>query len=62
MKVIIPEVNFNEEFNGDLHFDFEVDLHDFSKVNFVLLTGNPPFFTSAIDRAENSTFKYAPKS
>ena len=60
MKVI-REINFNEEFNGDLHFDLEVDLHDFFKVNFVFLNGNP-FFTSAIDRAENSTFRYVPKS
>ena len=40
MKVI-PEVNFNEEFNGDLHFDLEVDLHGFLKVNFIFLNGNP---------------------
>ena len=31
----IPKVNFNEEFNGDLHFDLEVELHGFFKVNFV---------------------------
>ena len=31
-KLVISEVNFNEEFNGDLHFDLEVDLHGFSKV------------------------------
>ena len=31
---VIPEVKFNEEFNGDLHFDLEVDLHGFLKVNF----------------------------
>ena len=30
-----PEVNFNKELNGDLHFDFEVDLHGFLKVEFV---------------------------
>ena len=42
MKVI-PEVNFNEEFNGDLYFDPEVDLHGFLKVNFVSLNGNPLF-------------------
>ena len=60
MKVI-PEVNFNEEFNGDLHFELEVNLHGFLKVNFVFLDGNS-FFTSAIDKAENSTFRYVPKS
>ena len=38
---VIPKVNFNEEFNGDLHFDLEVDLHGFFKVNFVFLNGNP---------------------
>ena len=37
---VIPEVNFNEEFNSDLHFDLEVDLHGFLKVNFVILNGN----------------------
>ena len=42
MKVI-PKVNFNEEFNGDLYFDLEVDLHGFFKVNFVFLNGNPLF-------------------
>ena len=61
MKVI-PGVNFNEEFNGDLHFDLEVDLHGFLKVNFVFLDINPLFYTPAIDRAENSTSKYVPKS
>ena len=40
---VIPEVNFNEEFNGDLYFDFEVDIHGFFKVNFAFLNGNPLF-------------------
>ena len=40
---VIPEVNFNEEFNGDLHFDIEVDLHGFFNVNFVFLNRNPLF-------------------
>ena len=31
----IPEVFYNGEFNGDLHFDLEVDLHGFLKVKFV---------------------------
>ena len=39
----IPEVFFNGEFNSDLHFDLEVDLHGFLKVNFVYLNGNPLF-------------------
>ena len=39
----IPEVFFNEEFNGDLHFDLEVDLHGFLKVKFVFFNGNPLF-------------------
>ena len=43
MKVI-PEINFNEEFNGDLNFDLEVDLHDFFKVNFVFLIEAPFFY------------------
>ena len=59
---VIPEVNFNEEFNGDLHFDLEVDLHSFLKVKFVFLKWKSPFFASAIDRAKNTTFKYVPKS
>ena len=58
---VSPKVNFNEEFNGDLHFDLEVDLHGFFIVNFVF-SMETPFFTSAIDRAENATFKYLPKS
>ena len=35
---VIPEVNFNEEFNGDLHFNLEVDLHLFveSLPNFII--------------------------
>ena len=41
---VIPEVNFNEGFNGDLHYDLGVDLHGFLKVNFVLLNGNPLFY------------------
>ena len=41
---IIPEVNFNDEFNGDLHFDLEIDLHGLFKVNFVLLNENPLFY------------------
>ena len=40
---VIPVVNFNEEFNGDLHFDLAVDLHVFLKVNFVFLNRNPLF-------------------
>ena len=40
---VIPEVNFNEELNGNLHFDLEVDLHGFLKVNFVFLNRNPLF-------------------
>ena len=40
---VIPEVNFNEEFNGDFHFDLEVYLHGFFKVNFVFLKWKPPF-------------------
>ena len=40
---VIHEVNFNEEFNGDIHFDLEVDLHGFFKINFVFFTGNPLF-------------------
>ena len=40
---VIPELNFNEEYNGDLHFDLEVDLHGFLKVNFVFFNGNPFF-------------------
>ena len=58
---VIPGINFNEEFNGDLHFDLEVDLHGFFKGNFVFST-ETPFFTSAIDRVENSTFRFVPKS
>ena len=58
----IPEVFFNGEFNGDLHFDLEVDIHDFLKVKFVFFKWKPPFFTSAIDIAKNTTFKYVPKS
>ena len=59
---VIPEVNFNEEFNGDLHFDLEADLHGFLKVKFVFFKWKPPFFTSAIDRAKNTTFNYVLKS
>ena len=33
--MIIPEINFNEAFNGDLHFNLEVDLQRSFKVNFV---------------------------
>ena len=40
---VIPEVNFNEEFNGDLHFHLEVDLHGFLKVKLIFLNGNPLF-------------------
>ena len=40
---VIPEVNFIVEFNGDFHFDLEVDLHGFFKVKFVFLNGNPLF-------------------
>ena len=58
----IPEVNFNEEFNDDLHFDLEVDLYGFLKVKFVFFKWKPTFITSAIDRAKNTTFKYVPKS
>ena len=41
---VIPEVNFNEEFNGDLHFDLEVDFHGFFRVNFGFLVGSPLFY------------------
>ena len=58
----IPEVFFDGEFNGGLHFELEVDFHGFLRVNFVFLVGNLLFFTFAIDRAENSTFMYVPKS
>ena len=58
----IPEVFFNGEFNDDIHFYFEVDLHGFFKVNFVFFLMETTFFTSAIDRAKNTTFKYVPKS
>ena len=40
---VFPGVNFNEEFNSDLYFDLEVDLHGFLKVNFVFLNENPIF-------------------
>ena len=33
---IISKVIFNEEFNGDLQFDVELNLQDHFKVNFVL--------------------------
>ena len=48
----IPEIFINGEFNGDLHFEIEVDLHGFLKVKFVFLKMETPFFTSAIDRAK----------
>ena len=31
----ISDVFFNREFNGDIHFDHEVDLNSFLKVKFV---------------------------
>ena len=59
---VIPEVFFNGGFNDDLHFDLEVEFHGFLKVKFVFFLMEPPLFTSAIDRAKNTTFKYVPKS
>ena len=57
MKVI-PEVNFNEEFSGDLHFDLEVDLRGFLKVNFIFLNGNPLFLhLQSIDRIPEVNFE-----
>ena len=48
---VIPEGNFNEEFNGDLHFDLEVDLQGFFKVNFVFCKWKPPFlYLQSIER------------
>ena len=48
---VIPKVNFNDEFNGGLHFDIEVDLRGFFKVKFVFLRGNPLFlYLQSIER------------
>ena len=41
---VIPEVFFNGEFNGDLHFYHEVDLHGLLKVKFVFFKMETPFF------------------
>ena len=40
---VISEVILNEEFNGNLQIDLELDLQGHFKVNFVFLNGNPIF-------------------